>query len=155
MLELGLDPNRPGKHGHLALHMACEDPAIVDLLLAHGADPRARCFGGTATGWARHHGNHAMARTLAERSRDVLDAVTAGHVELTRELLREDPSRIDARSPKGATVLHVLPEDPTIARELVVLLRDHGADPTRVDHDGRDAVRFLREQGLDEIADLL
>jgi hypothetical protein len=145
----------PGKHGHLALHMACEDPAIVDLLLAHGADPRARCFGGTATGWARHAGNHAMARTLAERSRDLLDAVTAGHVELARELLREDPSRIDARSPKGATVLHVLPDDPAIARELVVLLRDHGADSTRVDHEGRDAVRFLRNQGLDEIADLL
>src|SRR4051794_35235605 len=87
MLALGFDPNRPGQHGHLPLHNACKDRAMSELLLAHGADPRARVYGGTAAEWARHADAPEMARFFAEHTRDLLDAVLAGQVALATELL--------------------------------------------------------------------
>lgn len=155
MLALGMDPNRPGRHGHLPLHNACEDRAMVELLLAHGADARARVYGGTAASWARHNRNVAMARFFAEHTRDLLDAVLAGHVELARELLAEDPSRVHARHPNGASALHYLPEDMELARPLIELLLTHGIDPTVVDREGKTAAARLEASGLDELADLL
>jgi len=155
MLALGMDANRPGRHGHLPLHNACEDRAMVELLLAHGANPSTRVYGSTAAGWARQAGNAEMARILAERSRDLLDAVLAGHVALAQELVREEPARVCSREPRGATALHRLPEDPELARPLVELLLAHGIDVTAVDDDGTTAVACLEAQGLDEIADLL
>jgi len=155
MLALGFDPNRPGRHGHLPLHNACKDRPISELLLAHGADPRARVYGGTAAGWARHANAPEMARFFAEHSRDLLDAVLAGHVALATGLLREDPSRIRERNPRGATALHLLPDDPELARALVELLLAHGIDTTAVDRDGRTAAASLEAEGLDELADLL
>jgi uncharacterized protein len=155
MLGLGMDPNRPGRHGHLALHNACEDREMVELLLAHGADPRARVYGGTAAGWARHNRNPEMARFLAQRSRDLLDAVLAGHVALAAELLREDPSRVHDRDPGRATALHYLPEDPELARALVELLLAHGIDTSAIDDDGKTAAEHLEASGLDDIADMI
>jgi uncharacterized protein len=155
MLELGFDPNRPGRHGHLPLHNACGNRAMVELLLAHGADPRRRVYGGTPAEWARHNGNAEMARFFAERSRDLLDAVLAGHVALADELLREDASRVHDRAPDGATALFLLPEDPELARALVDLLRAHGIDMTAVDREGKTAAERLEAHGLDELADLI
>jgi uncharacterized protein len=106
-LALGIDPNRPGRHGHLPLDNACKDRAMSELLLAHGADPRARVYGGTAA------------------------------------------------DPGGATALHLLPDDPELARPLVELLLAHGIDTTAVDRDGRTAAASLEAEGLDELADLL
>jgi hypothetical protein len=141
--------------GHLPLHNACKDRAMSELLLAHGADPRARVYGGTAAEWARHADALEMARFFAEHTRDLLDAVLAGHVALATELLREDPSRIRERDPGGATALHLLPDDPELARPLVELLLAHGIDTTAVDRDGRTAAASLEAEGLDELADLL
>jgi ankyrin repeat protein len=155
MIALGIDPNRPGKHGHLPLHNACEDRAMCELLLSLGADPRRRVYGGTAAGWARYNHNAEMARFFAERTRDLLDAVLAGHVELARELLAEDPTRVHDRAPDGATALHLLPEDPELARPLVELLLAHRIDARIVDRDGRSAAQRLEANGLDELADLL
>jgi ankyrin repeat protein len=155
MLELGFDPNKPGRHGHLPLHNACGNRAMVELLLAHGADPRLRVYGGTPAEWARHQGNVGMARLFAERTRDLLDAVLAGHVILAEGLLREDPSCVHARAPDGATALHLLPEDPEIARPLVELLLAHGIDTTARDDDGKTAAERLEANGLDELADLI
>jgi uncharacterized protein len=152
LLELGMDPNRPGRHGHLALHAACEDPALVQLLLAHGADPRALCFGGSAAEWARHASLPLMARALAEHSRDLLDAVLAGHVALVETLLCEDPERVHSRGAEGATALHVLPEDPAVAGPIIALLLAHGIDRSAVDYDGLDATARLDADGLDELA---
>ncbi len=155
MLELGFDPNRKGRHGHLALHVSCERRELVELLLAHGADPSARCFGGTAAGWARHHGDLATARFFAARTRSLIDAVLAGDLALAEALLDEDPSRVHEREPGGATALHRLPEDPELARPLAELLLRHGADPSLTDHEGKTAVARLEAEGNDEIADLL
>ncbi|HWB81975.1 MAG TPA: hypothetical protein VG755_43735 [Nannocystaceae bacterium] len=155
MLALGMDPNRRDRHGRLALHMTCDDDAIVELLLQHGADPGARCYGGTAAGWARQHHLHARARDFAERTRTLADAVVAGHIALAQELVAEDPSRARMREPDGATALHLLPADPELARTLIALLLANGADANAVDAQGRTPAARLEAIGLDEIADLL
>ncbi len=155
MIALGMDPNRPGRHGHLPLHNACKDRAMAELLLSLGADPRLRVYGGTAAGWGRRSGTPEMARFFAERTRELLDAVLAGHIELARDLLAEDPSRVHARAPDGATPLHLLPEDPELARALIELLLAHGIDVTAIDREGRTAAARLEAQGLDELADMI
>ena len=149
-----MDPNGVGKHGHRPLHAACKHESIVDLLLHHGADVRARCYGGTLSGWARSAGDIALARRYAELSRSLLDAVSSGHVELTAQLLAEDPSCIAERSPTGNTALHELPEDAALAEPLIKQLLAHGADPAAVNDAGHTPAHKL-ERGLDPIADLL
>ena len=124
-------------------------------MLAHGADASARVYGGTAASWARHNGNLAMARFFAEHTRDLLDAVLAGHVELARELLAEDPSRVQTRHPNGASALHYVPDDPELAQPLIELLIAHGIDTNVVDREGKTAAQRLEAGGLDELADLL
>jgi uncharacterized protein len=154
LLELGVDPNRPDRHGRRALHLGCEHRAIAELLLAHGADPRSRCFGGTASGWALER-DPQMARFHAEHSRSLLDAVACGHVELVRELLAQQGAPASERTPSGDTVLHVLPADSERADPLVALLLAHGADPLARNDAGQTPSEKLDARGLDEIADLL
>lgn len=155
LLELGVDPNREGRHGHRALNNACRDRALSELLLRHGADPRARAFGGTACRWACLAGDFEMARFHAEHSRRLLDAVASGHVSLARELIEEDPGRLDERGPDGSGALHELPHDPVLAEPLIALLLAYGADPDLENADGRTPARSLEESGADEVADLL
>jgi ankyrin repeat protein len=154
-LELGMDPNREGQHGHRPLHNACADRETAAVLLAHGADPRALCYGGSAAEWAMK-GNHAeMARFLAEQSRTLLDAVLSSHVPLAHELCAADPSCVRERTPRGNTPLHLLPAEPAAAEALARLLVDAGADPEAKNEDGLTPAERLDEQGLDDIADRL
>jgi len=155
LLELGVDPNAPSRHGHRALHNACEQVEIARLLLHHGADPRARAFGGTACAWAWHAGNEAMARFHAEQSRSLLDAARSGHVALARELLGRDPASIEERSPDGNGPLHELTDDASLAEPLAALLLAHGADPELENDRGQTPAQRLEERGADEVADLL
>jgi len=151
VLELGMDPNRTGKHGHRPLHQGCTHREVAELLRSHGADPRARCFGGTATSWALRAGDVAMARFHAEASRLLIDAVASGHVELARELLRDDPACIAERTPSGDTALHRVPEN----QELIDLLFAHGAELGALNDAGQTPIAKLEADGHDEIADLL
>jgi ankyrin repeat protein len=155
LLELGMDPNGEGKHGHRALHNGCNHRAVVEALWQHGADPTARCFGGTPAGWSLHGKNLEMARLHAERGRSIFDAVATGHVKLVDELLRENPARALERSPSGGTPLHELPEDLGAAEPIVRLLLEHGTNPTDRDTTGKTAAVLLEERGRDPIADLL
>lgn len=155
LLELGMNPNGEGKHGHRPLNNGCKHRAVVEALWAHGADPGARCFGATPAAWALHDKDEAMARLHAERSRSIFDAVMTGHVELTRELLQQDPTRARERAPGGNTPLHELPGDPECAERLVALLLEHGADPAAVNDQGRTAAQTLESRGRDVVADLL
>jgi ankyrin repeat protein len=154
LLELGVDPNRPDRHGRLPLHLGCEHRAIAELLYGHGADPRSRCFGGTATGWALAR-DPEVARFHAEHSRDVLDAVVSGHVELVRELLADQPELARTRDVAGDTALHALPVDGERAEVLIGILLAHGADPSVRNDAGQTPAEKLDARGLDEIADLL
>jgi ankyrin repeat protein len=155
LLELGMSPNVPGRHCRRALHAACEDARMVRLLLDHGADPRARCEGGTAAQWALFSGKPEVARLLATHSRDLFDAVSSGHDELVAELVAAAPACVLERNANGATPLHVLPEDLERARRILAVLLAHGADPTACNADGRTAAQQLEAVGLDTIADLL
>lgn len=155
LLELGMDPNRPGRHGYLALHNGSKYPKVVELLCQHGADARARCHGGTSAGWALHHGTLAVARLHAEKSRYIFDAVMTGHVELVRELLSEAPARALERTPTGNAPLHALPQDPETAEPILRLLLEHGADPLAKNDDGKTAAEHLEAAGRDVVADLL
>jgi ankyrin repeat protein len=96
-----------------------------------------------------------MARFLAEQSRTLLDAVLSGHVRLARELCAADPSCVRARTPKGNTALHLLPEDPAAAEALAQVLLGAGADLEARNDAGLTPAERLEERGLDEIADLL
>lgn len=155
LLELGMDPNGTGRHGNRPLHEACRDRRFCELLLAHGADPRSRAFGGTAQDWARHAGDLVMARWHAERSRDVLDAAVSGHAALVRELTAENPGCVSERTPSGDTVLHWLPADPDSAGGLIELFLDLGADPRATNDAGQTPAEKLVADGADEVADLL
>jgi len=155
LLELGVDPNAPSRHGHRALHNACEHAEIARLLLQHGADARARAFGGTACDWAWHAGNAAMARFHAERSRSLLDAARSGHLALARELLAEDPACVAERSPTGNGPLHELTGDASLAEPLIAELLAHGVDPAATNDAGQTAAQRLDAMGADEVADLL
>jgi ankyrin repeat protein len=154
-LELGMDPNREGQHGHRALHSACRHRETTDVLLAHGADPRGLCHGASAANWAVTGNHFEMGRFLAEQSRTLLDAVLSGHVQLARELCAGDPSCVRERTPRGNTALHMLPEDPVAAGALAQLLLDAGADPQARNEDGLTPAQRLEERGLDEIANLV
>ena len=155
LLELGMDPNRPGDHQYLALNNGSKHRAVSELLLAHGADPRGRTYGATAAGWALHGKNLEMARFQAEHSRLLLDAVMTGHVALARELLAADPESVKERSPSGSTPLHFLPEDADIAEQLMDLLLRHGADPQAKNDAGQTPAQALEANGRDEAADRL
>jgi ankyrin repeat protein len=155
LLELGVDPNAESRHGHRALHNACEHVEVARLLLEHGADPRARAFGGSACGWARHAGNLEMARFQAEQSRSLLDAAMSGHIVLARELLAADPTCIGERSPAGDGPLHELCLDVDLAEPLIYELLGHAADPELRNDAGQTPVERLEAMGADDVADLL
>ena len=154
LLTLGVDPNKPDRHGRLALHMGCASRTIAELLYSHAADPRARCYGGTATEWAIAH-DPELARMHAEHSRELFDAVLSGHVELAAELLSESPERARQRGRDGDTPLHVLPADSGRAEALITLLLANGADANARNDAGHAPAEKLDARGLDEIADLL
>jgi ankyrin repeat protein len=154
LLELGISPNRADRHGRLPLHMACERREIAELLYKHGADPRARCYGGSVADWALAH-SLELARFHSEHSRELLDAAKSGHVELARELLAEQPELARSRDAEGNTPLHLLPPDGERADALIALLLARGADPNQRNNAGQTPVEKLDARGLDEIADLL
>lgn len=96
-----------------------------------------------------------MARWLAEKSRDLLDAVTSGHVELACELVREDPSRVNDKTSWGSGVLHELPADLTHAEALIELLLPLVSDPYRTNDGGKTPLEELVANGSDDVADAL
>ena len=61
LLKHGADPNTPGKSGMYPLHMAARaaDKAIIEALLAQGADPAKKWF---------HSGPGVTARQMAEKN---------------------------------------------------------------------------------------
>jgi ankyrin repeat protein len=155
LLELGMDPNRQGMHGHRALHVGCSHREVADVLFRFGADPRSRCFGGSVTGWARHHGDPELARYYAQKSRSLLDAAVSGHVSLARELLESDPMSLHERSPSGNGPLHELTDDVERGSQLIALLLKAGADPMARNDAGQTPGERLDALGLDELAALL
>ncbi len=77
---------------------------------------------------SRYHGAHEATAAIREARAelDVFEAATLGDVDRLHDLLHEDPSLLDARSPDDATALHFAAffAQPKTARLLV----EHGAD---------------------------
>ncbi len=155
LLELGMDPKKEGQYGKRALNVACASRELTDLLLEYGADPAARCFGGTVAYWAYLGGHFEMARYHAEKSRSIFDAVVSGHLELARELLVEDPERVRKKDSHGDTPLHRLPDELERAEPMLELLLAHGADPQAKNEHGKTPPEVLEERGRDDLCDLL
>jgi len=85
LLERGVDPNTAARRLRpLAMAAADRDPAILELLLAHGADPHARGIGGsTALSVAVSGG------ALSDLDRPLLGGC---HPATVRALLKHDPT---------------------------------------------------------------
>ena len=105
------DPSRVherGGDGQTPLHFA-RSRDVIDLLLAHGADPDARDVDhrGTPAQWMlegrRGVGRFALAEYLVERgaSVDVFLAAALGLAERLRGMLERDPSLLERRTGRG------------------------------------------------------
>ncbi len=92
--------NRRGGDGKTPLHYANE-AAVMDWLLAHGADLEARDLDheSTALQWKIGERNFAAARALIERGAvlDIFAAVALGELDLVKDALAQHPHAIRAR----------------------------------------------------------
>ncbi len=85
LLERGVDPNAAARRlTPLAMAAADRDPVILELLLAHGADPRARGIGGST----------ALSVAVSGGALSDLDRPLFGgcHPATVRALLKHDPT---------------------------------------------------------------
>jgi len=108
--------------------------ALVDALLALGADPNRR-----SDWWAGgFHPLHSAAGAVGERLLeagsipDTCGAARLDRVDLLRSMLEAEPSRVHERGGDGQTPLHF-----ARSREAVDLLLDAGADIDATDRDHR------------------
>lgn len=95
------------------------DPSLADARDANGV---------SVLMLSQYHGAHEATKAIraARAELDPFEAATFGDVDRLHELLHEDPTILDARSPDDATALHFAAffAQPETARLLV----DHGAD---------------------------
>ncbi|MBP1964140.1 ankyrin repeat domain-containing protein [Paenibacillus aceris] len=103
MVELNPDAvNQRGPDGQVPLHFATEF-AIIDFLLAHGADIDKRDIdhGSTPAQWAIV--NAVKCRFLIERgsTADIFMAINIGDVELVRSIIHSDPECLQAQVGRG------------------------------------------------------
>jgi ankyrin repeat protein len=125
LLNAGADPNQPCRNQITPLYIACltGNCPTVKLLLDAGADVNARASSGATP---------AIAAAVAED-----DAASILH-----QLIRHGAD-VNATEDSGYTPLMYAAEHGDA--ELVCILLAHGADPIRVNHDGRSA-RMLAER---------
>jgi ankyrin repeat protein len=111
-----------------------DDAAIVDVLLAFGADPNRR-----SDWWAGgFHSLHSATGAAAERlmaAGAIVDACAAAHlnrIDLLKKVIAEDPGRVHERGGDGQTPLHF-----ARSRAAADLLLAAGADINARDVDHR------------------
>ncbi|MFC4810716.1 ankyrin repeat domain-containing protein [Paenibacillus sp. GCM10023250] len=106
--------------------------AMVDLLLAHGADINAKS-GWWAGGFGvLHHDHRELSRYLIERGAEVDPhaAAALGMLDALRAFAREDPEFANRRGPDGQVPLHF-----ASSKAVIDFLLEHGADIDRRDVD--------------------
>lgn len=106
-----------------------DGPRVRELLAADPSLADARDENGvSALMLSRYHGAHDATKAIraARAEIDAFEAATLGDVDTLHDLLHDDPSILDARSPDDATALHFAAffAQPETTRLLV----DHGAD---------------------------
>lgn len=99
----------------------------MKLLLELGADPSVRepTYGATPLGWANHNHQRAVVEVPLPFA-DLFDAIERGGVARVAELLRGDPSLLDARNGEGKTPLEVA--ERVGAKEISATLRRLGVE---------------------------
>lgn len=151
-----IDETFPGLHfGATPLLTVSRDLALVDLLLAHGADINQRSYW-WAGGFGVLDADEAPVDALLARGAtlDVHAAARHGFVDRLRALLAADAELVHSRGGDGQTPLHVAK-----SVDIAALLLDHGAeiDAKDVDHESTaaqylvtrrpDVARFLVSRG--------
>ena len=88
-----------GATGYTPLHAAAfhGNDEAVDVLLKHGANPRARDgkYCATPAGWAAYAGHAATANRILEADVDIFDAIDFDRADRVGDILDRDPGAID------------------------------------------------------------
>jgi ankyrin repeat protein len=176
LLEKDGNWDMTGVNNGTALHRAAwdGDPAMIERLVARGADINNRDNGFTATplSWAAHNKQVTSFRWLRTHCAiDLHDAVCFDLREHIEARLREDPRSINKRLDQWdipqSTPLHCAAiamhsnvdgrrrHDEAARSALVNLLLDQGADPTIVAGNGLTALDIATAAGASGIAALL
>jgi ankyrin repeat protein len=158
LLDLGM-PVDGGPGGKGPLHWAAQNghPEVARLLIDAGAqvDKREQAFNGTPLGFAAHFDQAAMIALLAPLSRDVFNLAHAHSLARLDEVLGEEPTLVHSTNREGNPLICALPDDETVAMEVVEILIRHGADPTARNSKGETAAQAARKRGLDDAADVI
>ncbi|NBD24751.1 ankyrin repeat domain-containing protein [Paenibacillus glycinis] len=131
------------------------DRAMVDVLLAHGADINAKSQWWAGGFGVLHHDHHALSRYLIGRGADV-DAHAAaalGMIETLERLAEEDPAVVNRRGPDGQVPLHFAKDrqvvDFLLSRGAEIDMRDldHGSTPAQWAVHDKEICGYLVERG--------
>lgn len=161
LLSLGADVGSVDPEGISPLHRAVQsgDAPTVDRLIEAGADVnlREKKWNGTALSWAAVLGRPNLVPRLAPISRDVGALAALGEAERLEAVLKDDPAlaRPAPQRDERPTPLFCLPGDETAAVVIARLLLAYGADPKVKNSNGKTAIQYARDLGLDEAADLM
>jgi len=135
--------------GATPLHFAAinNQREVADLLIDQGADLNAEDdeFTSTPSGWANEKGYAGMVRRLVARGAkvDLPNAAAFGLVDLARDLLKADPSAVNAGGVWGRPIHQASVWG---RAEIVELLLANGADPNLKNCDGRTALAIASHQ---------
>lgn len=165
LLEHGADPNLTwAQSGDAPLHIAAQrwDVAMVELLVAHGADiHQRRADGRTAHSVAALHGNQEIAAWLVQHGaadelsplEHFISACTSGNREQAKATLSEHPHLADQLRPEHHLMMHV-PAERGETRVLETML-ECGFDPNVPDADGVMALHRAAMAGRAEAVRVL
>jgi ankyrin repeat protein len=161
LLAHGADVQGLDGDGISPLHRAVQSGAlaVVDQLLAAGADPnlRDRKWRGTSLGWAVALKRPQLFERLIPLSRDVRALTRLPALDRLQAVLHAEPALADHRLAEddAPTPLFCLPDDEDAAVDAARVLIAHGADPSIRDAKGRTPADAARARGLDEAAELI
>nr|XP_057929949.1 ankyrin repeat and SOCS box protein 2-like [Doryrhamphus excisus] len=166
LLENGADPDMPNQDQETPLYKACEknNPALVALLLNHGAAINTQCFQGwTALQEAACRNNVEICQMLlkggAKHSLSNIYGITplftaaqSGQVDTLRLLVKHGAD-INSQASDGATALYEASKN--VHEEIVKFLLSQKADANKAGKTGLLPLHIATQKGSDCIVSLL
>jgi ankyrin repeat protein len=152
---------KDARFGATPLHWAAlkGHEAVVDLLLANGANPKAvNKDGETPVQVAKRAGQAAVLPYFApgggSATAGLVEAVKAGDLSRVQKLLQDNPRLINQKDASySATPLHYAALKGNV--EMVKLLVARGADPKAVNRDGETPLQVARRGGKTNVVAVL